>query len=291
MNDAAIPGSAAGTAAGSGNTGMAHPTSGGRPTYLGLSARVPEPRGSAHPKATAACRATQQPKRALPDHSHVDHTLSDSSQLLQAARLEIDTLCKRVSLLQEEIVVLQEVAEKAQMLAHRDELTGLPNRRLLIDRFHQAVAQSDRQHKQIALVFLDLDGFKHINDRFGHAAGDSLLQQVAARLVACIRLCDTACRYGGDEFVILLPEIDGKQAATTVAGKIRDHLALPYLVAGSLITVTTSIGLAVYPVDAKEYVDLMRESDRRMYRNKCGNRATSNAIEPHRLQAKSLCAR
>ena len=101
----------------------------------------------------------------------------------------------------------------------------------------------------MALLFLDLDGFKDVNDRFGHPAGDNLLEQVAARLP--IRAGDTACRYGGDEFVIMLPEVAGEVSAATVAEKIRVHLTAPYVVDGGTIAVTASIGTAVYPVDGQ----------------------------------------
>ena len=116
-------------------------------------------------------------------------------------------------------------------------------------RFHQAAARAERQLSQVALLFLDLDGFKNINDALGHAAGDKLLKQVASRLTECIRTSDTACRYGGDEFAVLLPELEHHDSAMAVAGKICTHLARPYLVDGTAIQMTTSIGIAVYPVD------------------------------------------
>jgi diguanylate cyclase (GGDEF)-like protein len=157
---------------------------------------------------------------------------------------------------------------QARQFAHHDPLTGLPNRLLLLDRFKQAAARADRQHKQVGLLFLDLDGFKGINDALGHAAGDRLLQQVATRLAACIRASDTACRYGGDEFVVLLSEIEGHESAVAAAEKIRAHLATPYVVDKTAIEVTTSIGMAVYPVYGHECDDLIQVSDLAMYRNK-----------------------
>jgi diguanylate cyclase (GGDEF)-like protein len=157
---------------------------------------------------------------------------------------------------------------QARRFAHHDELTGLPNRRLLLDRYNQAVALAARQDRRVALLFLDLDDFKRINDVYGHGAGDSILQQVAVRLRACIRSSDTACRYGGDEFVVLLPELEGRRNAVAAAGKIRTRLAAPYIIDGAEITVTASIGIAVYPVDGLEYGDLMRVTDGFMYRDK-----------------------
>ena len=102
----------------------------------------------------------------------------------------------------------------------------------------------------------------------GHAAGDDLLQQVAARLTACIRASDTACRYGGDEFVVLLPEFEGRDCVVAAARKIQAHLARPYVIAGVAVTMTTSMGIAVYPVDGTDYGDLIEMSDLAMYRDK-----------------------
>jgi diguanylate cyclase (GGDEF)-like protein len=164
-------------------------------------------------------------------------------------------------------------------VAYHDKLTGLPTRSLLLDRLNQAVAQGARQGRQVALLFLDLDGFKRVNDERGHRAGDVLLQQVAGRLSACLRAGDTACRYGGDEFVIMLPEVDGQESAATVAEKIRSQLSVPYPVDGGTITVTASIGTAVYPVDGEDCGALIEQSDIRMYRAK-----TRSGAAPH-LQA------
>jgi diguanylate cyclase (GGDEF)-like protein len=184
-----------------------------------------------------------------------------------ASRQQLDAALREIVALRERVATLAQDVANARRFALCDELTGLPNRRLLLDRFNQVIARCDRQHKQVVLLFLDLDGFKFINDTFGHAAGDALLRQVAARLAGCIRMSDTACRYGGDEFVVLLPEIEGENAGA-VADKIRARLALPYVIADTEISVSASLGMALYPADGKAYRDLMEVSDRRMYRSK-----------------------
>jgi diguanylate cyclase len=134
-----------------------------------------------------------------------------------------------------------------------------------MDRFTQATAQAARQHKQVGLLFLDLDQFKRVNDRLGHAAGDKVLQEVAERLSACTRSCDTVCRYGGDEFVIMLPEIDGRACAEAVARKIRNCLAFPYVFDDQAILLTASVGVAMYCTRGRELRELIREADSAMY--------------------------
>jgi len=142
----------------------------------------------------------------------------------------------------------------------RDEVTSLPNRGLLREHFNRAAARAVRQHKQVALLFLDLGGLKN-GRTLPYTTGDTLLRQVGARLVACIRASDTACRLGGDEFVILLPELERQEHAGVVAEKIRARLAPPYLVDGVTVEVKASIGMAMYPVDAQEWGDLMRRAE------------------------------
>lgn len=197
-----------------------------------------------------------------------------SRQARDAAQREIEALRQQGSLLAQRVALLAQEVARARQFAYHDELTGLPNRRLLLDRYDQAVAVAARQHRQVALLFLDLDGFKTVNDTYGHAAGDSVLQQVAARLCACIRASDTACRYGGDEFVILLPQYEGQESAAAVTEKVHAHLAAPCVVDGTAISVTASIGMAIYPVDGHEYGDLMQVTDRAMYRNKARDAAS-----------------
>jgi len=202
------------------------------------------------------------------DAARLDRALDVSRDRLRAALCRIDALEDEGLLLKHQLALLQRTVTQTRRFAYHDELTGLPNRRLLQDRYNQAVALAARQGRRVALLFLDLNGFKQINDAHGHAAGDSILRQVAERLRACIRKSDTACRYGGDEFVILLPELDGRESAAAAARKIRARLAVPCVVDGRQITVTASIGVAVYPLDGRVYGDLMRVTDSLMYRDK-----------------------
>jgi diguanylate cyclase (GGDEF)-like protein len=227
--------------------------------------------------STTADLARQSQIRAFANPRDLHSALAASEQSLRAALRRIELLLGQRSHLQQEVTRLEHANARAFELAFHDELTGLPNRTLLQDRFSQAIALAVRQGKQVALLFLDLDRFKSVNDAFGHVAGDRLLQQVAARLAACIRTSDTACRYGGDEFVVLLPELEGRQSAIAVEEKILAHLTVPYLVGAAVIELTTSIGIALYPDDGTEYGELIRVSDLAMYRNKgCGGAASTS---------------
>jgi len=251
------------------------------PTVNGARHPAVAPRsGLQRPPGASADPAPARLEQALAALAELDRALATSQQQLRAAEQRIETLGKRDSRIRQRFLRLAQKAAQVRHVAYHDELTGLPNRSLLLDRFTQAVAQAARQDTQVALLFLDLDGFKSVNDRLGHAAGDNLLQQVAGRLAACIRASDTACRYGGDEFVIMLPEVDRQESAATVAGKIRAHLAAPFVVDGSTITLTASIGTAVYPVDGQNYRDLIHQSDIGMYRGKALSGASPSFPEP-----------
>ena len=149
--------------------------------------------------------------------------------------------------------------------AYHDPLTGLPNRALLHDRLDRALAQALRREGHVALLIVDVDDFKRVNDAYGHLAGDRLLQDLASRLRRCTRDADTICRYGGDEFVILLPEVDGSRGATAVVQKLHASLATPFRVDGHSITVSASIGTAVYPGDGLTACHLLQHADVAMY--------------------------
>jgi len=163
---------------------------------------------------------------------------------------------------------LQAANARARHLADHDALTGLPNRRLLEDRLTQALALSYRNRKQTAVMFVDLDRFKLINDTLGHAVGDLLLKEVARRLVKQLRVGDTICRIGGDEFVVVLPEIKRAEDAVNVAQKVLEQLSEPVAVEAASLSVTPSIGIAVFPDDGRDAETLIRNSDAAMYHAK-----------------------
>jgi diguanylate cyclase (GGDEF)-like protein/PAS domain S-box-containing protein len=156
--------------------------------------------------------------------------------------------------------------------ANHDALTGLPNRNLLRDRLHHAIAHAQRLQQQLAILFLDLDHFKAINDSLGHAAGDNLLKAVAMRLKKNVREMDTVARLGGDEFVILLEYLSHENVAISVAQKILEALTQPFILEGYEYTVTTSIGVALFPSDGEDTETLLQNADTAMYRAKAEGR-------------------
>jgi diguanylate cyclase (GGDEF)-like protein/PAS domain S-box-containing protein len=160
------------------------------------------------------------------------------------------------------------MAEKMAYQAQHDFLTGLANRALLTERLSQAIGLAKRHQKQVALLFVDLDDFKSINDSMGHTVGDQLLKVVADRLVTCVRGTDTVCRQGGDEFVILLAEIERVQDAANVADKLLAALVVPQQVGEHELTVTLSIGISVYPDDSHDVDTVMQNADTAMYQAK-----------------------
>lgn len=157
-------------------------------------------------------------------------------------------------------------------IAHHDQLTGLPNRMLFTDRLQQLLAQARREHSKIALMFVDLDNFKPVNDTLGHDVGDMLLKEATSRLQHCLRESDTAARIGGDEFVMLLPNIASDDDAMHVADKIRQSLKRPFELAGNDINISCSIGIAVYPEHGIEQKQLLKNADTAMYRAKRNGR-------------------
>ena len=182
---------------------------------------------------------------------------------------------------------LREANARARHLADHDALTGLPNRRLLEDRLTQALALSYRNRKQTAVMFVDLDRFKAVNDLLGHAAGDILLKEVAQRLVRQLRVGDTICRIGGDEFVVVLPELKRAADAAHVAQKVLEQLSQPFAVEERELIVTPSIGIAVFPDDGRDAETLIRNSDAAMYHAKELGRANYQFFTAEMNQAAS----
>ncbi|HYN55293.1 MAG TPA: EAL domain-containing protein [Methylotenera sp.] len=160
------------------------------------------------------------------------------------------------------------MTKKMAHLAQHDFLTDLPNRLLLNDRISQAITLAKRHGTQLAVLFLDLDNFKHINDSLGHATGDKLLQSVTQRLSHCVRSSDTVSRQGGDEFVILLAESTQGVNAALIADKIIHELSLPHSVTQSELHITTSIGISIYPQDGEDADTLVKNADTAMYHAK-----------------------
>ena len=178
--------------------------------------------------------------------------------------------------------------EAIRHLAFYDPLTQLPNRRLMLDRLPQLITRTNRDQTALALLFIDLDKFKPINDTHGHAVGDWLLQIVAKRILDCLRASDTAARIGGDEFVVLLPEMQTSANALAVAEKIRSALEQPFLTPdGMTLNISSSIGVALYPEHGQTAQDLLRLGDQAMYRAK---KAGRNAVEMANLSSQEIDA-
>jgi len=180
-------------------------------------------------------------------------------------------------------------AENIERTANFDELTGLPNRRVFRDRIEQEIRRSQRAGLAMALLIIDLDGFKDVNDRLGHDAGDKLLQQVAQRLSACVRRTDTVARIGGDEFAIIIAELDRASQVEVLAQKMLDQLTAPFVIEDETVQVSGSIGITLFPLDASAPEDLMRNADQAMYAaKKAGRNRVSFYTSDMRVAA---CAR
>ncbi|HYC37666.1 MAG TPA: EAL domain-containing protein, partial [Usitatibacter sp.] len=160
------------------------------------------------------------------------------------------------------------IQQRIQHLAYHDNLTGLPNRSLLQDRLAHSIARAERGNKKVAVLFIDLDNFKNINDTLGHDVGDELLRQVARRLSECVRLEDTIARQGGDEFIILLDSLDDGRGASVVAQKVLNALRRAFTLGGTEQHVSGSVGIALYPEDGRDPQTLMKNADTAMFHGK-----------------------
>ncbi len=202
---------------------------------------------------TAAAHS-QQPEQVI---AHA------KGQLRLMARLLADIYSRH-----RRVQALKESQVRLQHLAHHDSLTGLPNRLLFYDRLHLAMIRAHRADRQVALLLLDVDRFKTINDTLGHDAGDGLLQELAKRLHATLREGDTVARLGGDEFVVMLEQSASTADVAQVAAKLLQVLAVPVLIGERQLQVTGSIGVSVYPQDASDMEGLLKCADTAMYRAK-----------------------
>lgn len=182
--------------------------------------------------------------------------------------------------------VLTDISERKaaqariEHMAQHDPLTDLPNRVLLADRMHQAIAQAERSQRGAAVLFVDLDHFKHINDSLGHSAGDRVLIEVARRIVDSVRASDTVGRLSGDEFVVLLPEIGGVEGVVRVVAGITSAITEPLQIEGNRIRMSASIGVSLFPKDGRDASALLTNADHAMYHAKTAGRATYRFFSP-----------
>jgi len=166
------------------------------------------------------------------------------------------------------LLAARRTREELRILAYHDNLTGLPNRSLLHDRLGVAITHARRQATRLAVLFLDLDDFKAVNDAFGHGFGDRLLVELAGRIRASVRAGDTVARFGGDEFVVLLDEVGGTADAAHVAAKVLEALRAPFRLDEREVTVAASLGMSLFPDDGASGEELLRQADAAMYRDK-----------------------
>jgi diguanylate cyclase (GGDEF)-like protein/PAS domain S-box-containing protein len=198
----------------------------------------------------------------------------------------VSLICDREGQPDGAVVVLRDVSGAQAMAvlmthsAQHDSLTGLPNRLVLNDRVNQAIILSERQAKKVAVLFLDLDGFKHINDSLGHPTGDKLLQSIAKRLVNCVRGSDTVTRQGGDEFVILLLEVERAEDAAIAARRMLAAVAEPHSINQHDLHITASIGVSIYPDDGGDGEALIKNADTAMYQAKENGRQSFQFFKP-----------
>jgi diguanylate cyclase (GGDEF)-like protein/PAS domain S-box-containing protein len=180
----------------------------------------------------------------------------------------IDGVITNYIAVKEDITVRRSYEEQLLKQAHYDDLTGLANRALMLDRLNVAIKIAIRNKEQAALLCIDLDRFKNINDTLGHTVGDELLCEAAARLGTCIRDCDTLARMGGDEFVIILPQIEDNITVRRVAERVLDVFSKPFMIGNQEHLVTASIGIVLFPTDGKDHQVLLRNADLAMYKAK-----------------------
>ncbi|WP_081411249.1 CHASE domain-containing protein [Anaeroarcus burkinensis] len=197
--------------------------------------------------------------------------LSLMSYLLLKSHMRVEDALQEATLSHEQML---EKEEQIRHMAHHDILTGLPNRALFIDRAEQAFTLAYRNQQSVAVLFIDLDRFKPINDQYGHDAGDVVLRMIGKRLQDRLRASDTVCRQGGDEFVILLPEVKERADLEKLAYKLREAIEEPCEVAGNLLMVSASIGIALYPEHGEAVETVIQRADAAMYQ------AKANAAKP-----------
>ncbi len=228
------------------------------------------------PVVNAACAAVVAPFfRADELRGALITQMTDAKGLSEGDRASLFELSSRLA------VAISASDHESELFqrAHFDTLTGLPNRQLCFDRLHQAIAQARREEHKLALLFIDVDRFKNINDSLGHTLGDELLKEIAFRLSAAIRETDTVARLGGDEYVVILPHIEGIFEVEAIVDKIFGLVSRPFYLNGQEISVSASIGITIFPDDATDADMLLQKADTAMYAAKDTGRARIEFFE------------
>jgi diguanylate cyclase (GGDEF)-like protein/PAS domain S-box-containing protein len=240
-----------------------------QPEVLGkhISSLIPEARGK-QPDSDIGCTTHTEERLILSikarEFKAVRKGGAEFPIELSASEMRLDSELLFIGIVRD-ITERRRAELRIAQLAHYDFLTQLPNRALFKDRLERAIARAKRNRGRCAVLFLDLDGFKSINDVFGHEAGDELLCQVAARLKTAIRESDTVARMGGDEFTFIINDVGDREHVALLAGKIHELMAEPLVVAGAPRGIRASIGGAIFPDDAADYEGLLRFADEAMY--------------------------
>lgn len=215
------------------------------------------------------------------DHFKIEFRIKDKKNSwrwlqLTSKTVDRDKDGKALSIvgIQVDVTEQKEAQQKLAFMATHDDLTGLPNRTLFMDRLKLALARAQRSRKKLAVLFLDIDKFKDINDTLGHSIGDRLIKMVSRQICLCLRKSDTIARMGGDEFMLLLPEINRDQDVDNVARKIINMIQIPFTMDHIMLQVTTSIGIALYPHDGQDGETLIKNADIAMYYAKDTSRNT-----------------
>jgi len=251
---------------------------------IDLSTEQPVPAYAMHVAHNGARWALVQPVRAMNDLVAIltlgyAQTGADANSSRSFARDFADRLAVALSNLERE--------ERLYQQAHYDDLTGMPNRQLFKDRLQHEIARAGRAGESLALLYIDLDNFKRVNDTLGHDAGDELLRVVGARVAACVKLSDTVARLGGDEFVIVLGGLPGPEPAAKAAERILAELAIPLEIRKREFRGKASIGIAMYPNDGTTLEELLKNADTAMYRAKAEGRGRFTFFEAH-MNARAL---
>jgi diguanylate cyclase (GGDEF)-like protein/PAS domain S-box-containing protein len=216
------------------------------------------------------------PQQSSFDNYEVEHDFANIDRrvmLLNARQIVGKRGKERIILLAiEDITARRKMEKEIHHIAYHDQLTGLPNRMLLLDHLNLAINQANRNRMKVSLMMLDLDKFKEVNDTLGHHSGDKLLQAVAKKLTEILRKGDTVARFGGDEFVLVLPEQRDEKTALHVAGKIIEAFRKPVNLDGQLLVITGSIGISLYPDHGADIDTILKNADIAMYRAKHAGR-------------------